>query len=186
MKRLTILGSTGSIGRNALDIVSQYRDLFKVAVLTAGTNVDLLEKQIKSFSPEVVALANENAAGELRKRMGKRRASSLDILSGKNGVAEAAAYKDSDFVLSAIVGAAGLVPTLSAIRSRKTIGLANKESLVMAGRIVTDESKKYKVKILPVDSEHSAIFQCIEGYEISDVKKIILTASGGNAYEQGI
>jgi 1-deoxy-D-xylulose-5-phosphate reductoisomerase len=186
MKRLTILGSTGSIGRNALDIVSQYRDLFKIAVLTAGANVDLLEKQIKSFSPEVVALANENAAEELRKRMGKRRASSLDILSGKNGVAEAAAYKDSDFVLSAIVGAAGLVPTLSAIRSGKTIGLANKESLVMAGKIVTDESKKYKVKILPVDSEHSAIFQCIEGHGISDVKKIILTASGGPFADKGI
>ncbi|OGW40007.1 MAG: 1-deoxy-D-xylulose-5-phosphate reductoisomerase [Nitrospirae bacterium RBG_13_39_12] len=179
MKRITILGSTGSIGRNALDIISQYRNLFKVVVLTAGNNVDLLEKQIKSFSPEVVAVADEKAAGELRKKIGRRRNPSLDILSGKNGVAEAAAYEGSDFVLSAIVGAAGLVPTLSAIRAGRTVGLANKESLVMAGRIMTGESKKNKVKILPVDSEHSAIFQCIEGHGISDVKKIILTASGG-------
>ena len=127
MKRITILGSTGSIGRNALDIISQYRNLFKVVVLTAGNNVDLLEKQIKSFSPEVVAVADEKAAGELRKKIGRRRNPSLDILSGKNGVAEAAAYEGSDFVLSAIVGAAGLVPTLSAIRAGRTVGLANKE-----------------------------------------------------------
>src|SRR4030042_133637 len=179
MKRITILGSTGSIGRNALDIISQYRNLCKVVVLTAGNNVDLLEKQIKSFSPEVVAVADEKAAGELRKKIGRRRNPSLDILSGKNGVAEAAAYEGSDFVLSAIVGAAGLVPTLAAIRAGRTVGLANKESLVMAGRIMTGESKKNKGKILPVDSEHSAIFQCIEGHGISDVKKIILTASGG-------
>jgi 1-deoxy-D-xylulose-5-phosphate reductoisomerase len=179
MKRITILGSTGSIGRNALDVISHHRDWFKVAVLTAGKNIDLLEKQIKSFSPEVVALADEIAARELQKRTGKHHASSFRILSGQDGVAEAAAYKDSDFVLSAIVGAAALIPTIKAIRSGKTIGLANKEALVMAGRIVTEESKKYGVRILPVDSEHSAIFQCIEGHGRSDLRRIILTASGG-------
>ncbi|NCO68473.1 MAG: 1-deoxy-D-xylulose-5-phosphate reductoisomerase [Nitrospirae bacterium CG_4_10_14_0_8_um_filter_41_23] len=179
MKRITILGSTGSIGRNALDIVSSHRSRFKVAVLTAGDNVDLLEKQIKSFSPDVVALADETAASKLQKRIGKKHASSLQILSGQKGIAEAATYNDSDFVLSAIVGAAGLIPTMSAIRSGKTIGLANKEALVMAGKIMIKESKKYRARILPVDSEHSAIFQCIQGHRKSDVRRIILTASGG-------
>jgi 1-deoxy-D-xylulose-5-phosphate reductoisomerase len=146
IKRITILGSTGSIGRNALDIVSRHKDLFRIVALTAGKNITLLEEQIKTFSPEV---------------------------------AEAAGSNNSDFVLSAIVGAAGLMPTMSAIRSGKTIGLANKETLVMAGRIVTEEARKHKVRILPVDSEHSAIFQCLEGRKKSDLRRIILTASGG-------
>ncbi len=179
MKRITILGSTGSVGRSALDIVSNHRDWLKVAVLTAGNNVDLLEKQIKYFSPEVVALADETAAKELQKRIGRQYASPLQILAGQDGIVAAATYKDSDFVLSAIVGAAGLIPTISAVRSGKTIGLANKEALVMAGRIMTEESKKYGVQILPVDSEHSAIFQCLDGQRKSDVRRIILTASGG-------
>jgi 1-deoxy-D-xylulose-5-phosphate reductoisomerase len=179
IKRITILGSTGSIGRNALDIVSRNMNRFKVSVLTARNNVDLLEKQIKAFSPDVVALADEKAARELRKRLGKRHASSLRILSGNKGVIEASAYDNSDFVLSAIVGSAGLAPTLSAIHAGKSIGLANKESLVMAGEMVMEASKKHRVRILPVDSEHSAIFQCIEGYKTSDLRRIILTASGG-------
>jgi 1-deoxy-D-xylulose-5-phosphate reductoisomerase len=178
MKRITILGSTGSVGKNALDIVSTYRSLFKVVALTAGKNVDLFEEQIKSFSPEIVAVADETAARELRRRIEGNRPS-LKILSGHDGVAEAASYEGSEFVLSAIVGAAGLIPTISAIRARKTIGLANKEALVMAGRIVTEEAKKSGVRILPVDSEHSAVFQCIEGHKSSDVRRIILTASGG-------
>jgi 1-deoxy-D-xylulose-5-phosphate reductoisomerase len=186
MKRITILGSTGSVGRNALEIISSHRDRFRVVVLTAGNNIDLLEKQIKSFSPELVAVADDVAARKLQKRIVGRPASSLQILSGQDGIAEAAAYKDSDFVLSAIVGAAGLVPTISAIRSKKTIGLANKEALVMAGKIVIEESKKYGVRILPVDSEHSAIFQCIEGHRKSDVRRIILTASGGPFAGKGI
>jgi len=186
MKRLTILGSTGSIGRNALDIVSSHRDLFRVAVLTAGNNIDLLEKQIKSFSPDVVAVADEGAARELRRTIGKKLASSLKILSGEEGISQAAAYEGSDFVLSAIVGAAGLIPTLSAIRSGKTIGLANKEALVMAGRIVMGEAKRCGLKILPVDSEHSAIFQCIEGHRRSDMRRIILTASGGPFFDRSI
>jgi 1-deoxy-D-xylulose-5-phosphate reductoisomerase len=176
MKRITILGSTGSIGRNALEIVSNYRSRFKVVALTAGKNIDLIEEQIKSFSPEVVAVADEAAARKLRSRMGGRVPS---ILSGHEGVAEVAGYEGSEFVLSAIVGAAGLIPTISAIRSGKTIGLANKEALVMAGRIVTEEAKKSGVRIFPVDSEHSAVFQCIEGHRNSEIRRIILTASGG-------
>ncbi|OGW53500.1 MAG: 1-deoxy-D-xylulose-5-phosphate reductoisomerase, partial [Nitrospirae bacterium RBG_13_43_8] len=178
MKRITILGSTGSIGRNALEIVSTHRNRFKVVALTAGKNVDLIEEQIEFFSPEIVAIFDEEAAKELRKRMG-RRAPSLRILSGHDGVAETACYEGSEFVLSAIVGAAGLVPTIAAIRSGKTIGLANKEALVMAGRIVIEEAKKSGVKIFPVDSEHSAVFQCIEGHRNSEIRRIILTASGG-------
>lgn len=179
MKRIAILGSTGSIGRNALDIVSRNMNRFKVSVLTARNNVALLEKQIKAFSPDVVALADEKAARELKKRLGKRHASSLHILSGNKGVIEASAYDNSDFVLSAIVGSAGLAPTLAAIHAGKSIGLANKESLVMAGEMVMEASKKHRVRILPVDSEHSAIFQCIEGHKKSDLRRIILTASGG-------
>ncbi len=176
MKRIAILGSTGSIGKNALEIVSNYRNRFKVVALTAGKNINLIEEQIKSFSPEVVAVADEAAAMELRSRM---RGHVPSILSGHEGVAEAASYKGSEFVLSAIVGAAGLIPTISAIRSGKTIGLANKEALVMAGRIVTEEAKKSGVRIFPVDSEHSAVFQCIEGRRNSEIRRIILTASGG-------
>ena len=179
MKRIAILGSTGSIGRSALDIVSAHRDRFRVTVLTAGSNVALLDKQVESFAPDVVAVADNKAAQELKRRIGKKRASLLTILSGQNGIADAAAYEDSDFVLSAIVGAAGLIPTLSAVRSGKTIGLANKEALVMAGRILISESKKYRSKIIPVDSEHSAIFQCIEGHRKAAIRSIILTASGG-------
>ena len=179
MKRIAILGSTGSIGRSALDIVSAHRDRFRVTVLTAGSNVALLDKQVESFAPDVVAVADKKAAQELKRRIGKKRASLLTILSGQDGIADAAAYEDSDFVLSAIVGAAGLIPTLSAVRSGKTIGLANKEALVMAGRILISESKKYRSKIIPVDSEHSAIFQCIEGHRKTAIRSIILTASGG-------
>jgi 1-deoxy-D-xylulose-5-phosphate reductoisomerase len=179
MKRIAILGSTGSIGRSALDIVSAHRDRFRVTVLTAGSNVALLDKQVELFAPDVVAVADKKAAQELKRRIGKKRASLLTILSGQDGIADAAAYEDSDFVLSAIVGAAGLIPTLSAVRSGKTIGLANKEALVMAGRILISESKKYRSKIIPVDSEHSAIFQCIEGHRKAAIRSIILTASGG-------
>jgi 1-deoxy-D-xylulose-5-phosphate reductoisomerase len=179
MKRIAILGSTGSIGRSALDIIARHKGEFKVAALTAGNNIALLEKQMKSFSPDVVAVADESDARELKMRVGKKIAGSVEILSGQDGIAEAAARKNSGFVLSAIVGAAGLIPTLSAIRSGKTVGLANKEALVMAGRILMREAKKHGATILPVDSEHSAVFQCIEGHRKSRLRRIILTASGG-------
>jgi 1-deoxy-D-xylulose-5-phosphate reductoisomerase len=177
MKRVTILGSTGSIGRSALDIIGARPDLFRVKVLTAGNNVALLEKQLKTFSPEVVAVADDSAARELKRKLGKNPA--LRVLSGQAGIAEAASFEGSDIVLAAIVGAAGLAPTMAAIRAGKVIGLANKEVLVMAGRIVMKEAKKYGSKILPVDSEHSAIFQCICRARKPDVRRIILTASGG-------
>lgn len=178
MKRLTILGSTGSIGRSALEVISSYKDRFKIVALTAGSNIRLLKKQIHDFSPEIVAVENKECASKLEKILGKKN-NSIKVLAGTEGILHVASYDKSDFVLSAIVGSAGLLPTLSAIKAGKTIGLANKEALVMAGNIVISEAKKNKSKILPVDSEHSAIFQCIEGYRTSDVNKIILTASGG-------
>lgn len=173
MKRITILGSTGSIGRSALEVISKCRDRVKVVGLTAGNNIKLLEEQIKIFEPEIAAVADEATAIELGKRL------NIKALSGKAGIAEVASYSKSDFVLSAIVGFAGLLPTLSAVRAGKTVGLANKESLVVAGDIVMGDAAKYGSKIIPVDSEHSAIFQCIEGRGRDSIKRIVLTASGG-------
>ena len=173
MKLVTILGSTGSIGRSALEVISKRRDRFKVVGLTAGSNITLFEEQIKIFEPEMAAVADEATALELRKRL------NIKVLSGNEGIAEVASYNRSDFVLSAIVGFAGLLPTLSAVRAGKTVGLANKESLVVAGDIVMGDAAKYGSKIIPVDSEHSAIFQCIEGRGRDSIKRIVLTASGG-------
>jgi len=174
MKRLTILGSTGSIGRSTLDVVASNRQGFKVVGLAAGRNIDLLERQIKTFSPEIVAVADEGTALALSKRV-----NGVSILPGAEGVNCVASYEHSDFVISSIVGSAGLMPTMAAIRAGKTVGLANKEALVMAGEIVTAEARKRGVKIIPVDSEHSAVFQCIEGHKRSGIRRIILTASGG-------
>lgn len=173
MKRITILGSTGSIGRSALHVISRYKGMFKVVGLTAGNNIRLLREQIKIFKPEIVAVAGDASAVELRKKL------RIEVLSGKKGIAAVASYDKSDFVLSAIVGFAGLAPTLSAVRAGKTVGLANKESLVVAGEIVMRDAVKCGAKIIPVDSEHSAIFQCIEGRSRESIRRIVLTASGG-------
>jgi len=179
MKRITILGSTGSIGRSALEVISKYRDRFKVVGLTANSNIKLLEKQIKTFNPEIVAVADETNAKKLSKKL------NIKVLSGNSGVEDVASFNKSDFVLSAIVGFAGLRPTLSAIRAGKMIGLANKEALVVAGEIVMGDAAKFGAKIIPVDSEHSAIFQCIEGRRRESIKKIVLTASGGPFFGKG-
>ncbi|MGE5300230.1 MAG: 1-deoxy-D-xylulose-5-phosphate reductoisomerase [Acidobacteriota bacterium] len=179
MKRITILGSTGSIGRSTLDVVEKRREDFKVVALTAGRNIDLFERQIRSFAPEVVGVADGKTADALSKRI-----NGLEILSGPEGINSVASYRDSDFVLSSIVGAAGLMPTISAIRAGKEIGLANKESLVMAGEIVMAEAKRLGVRIIPVDSEHSAVFQCIEGRKKKAIRRIILTASGGPFFDR--
>lgn len=173
MKRITILGSTGSIGKSALEVIAKYRDRFEVVGLTAKSNIRLLEEQINTFKPGIVAVADEASAIELRKKL------NIDVLSGDTGIAEVASYSRSDFVLSAIVGFAGLIPTLSAIKTGKPVGLANKESLVVAGEIVMEDAVRFGAKIIPVDSEHSAIFQCIEGRSRESIKKVVLTASGG-------
>jgi 1-deoxy-D-xylulose-5-phosphate reductoisomerase len=179
MKRVTILGSTGSIGRSTLDVVANNRDNFKIVALTAGRNIELFEEQIRSFRPEIVAVADSEIANVLFKRI-----DGIEILSGTEGINRVASYENSDFVVSSIVGSAGLIPTITAIRAGKSIGLANKEALVMAGEIVIGEAKKNAVKIIPVDSEHSAIFQCMGAYSKAEIKRIILTASGGPFFDK--
>ncbi len=175
MRRVSILGSTGSIGKMALEVISVHRDEFAVVGLAAGRNIDLLEEQIGLFAPRVVAVAEEKAASELRKRVGRR----VKVCAGQEGIKTVAAFESADFVLSAMVGFSGLAPTLEAVRAGKVIGLANKETLVSAGDIVLSEARLHGARILPVDSEHSAIFQCVEGHDKSFLKRVILTASGG-------
>lgn len=176
MKSIIILGSTGSIGTNTLDIVRRFPNDFRVIGLTAGTNIEKLEAQIRMFKPLAVAVSTAAAASFLRERCADLQ---LEILSGEEGIAQVAAMPGAELVISAIVGAAGLVPTLAAIRSGKHIALANKEPMVMAGKLMQAEARKHGVRIFPVDSEHSAIFQSLEGHRRQDVRRLILTASGG-------
>ncbi len=179
VKNIVILGSTGSIGKSALDVVSKFPDRFEVLGLTAGRNISLLIKQIEQFRPKIVAVSDEEAYKELKSQIPNPKSQNIEILFGTEGMSHVAALPSADVVISAIVGAAGLLPTIAAVRASKTVAIANKEALVMAGDIVIREAKKYGATILPVDSEHSAIFQCIKGYEKHLIKKIILTASGG-------
>ena len=175
MKRLIILGSTGSIGTQALDIVRANPNKYTVTALAAGSNVELIEKQAREFKPQVVALFSKDAAADLKVRLAD---TNIKVLSGSDGVCETAAG-NGDMVLNAIVGIAGLRPTLAAIDAGKTIALANKETLVTGGEIVNRRLKEKGVTLLPVDSEHSAIFQSLQGAPKGSLKKILLTASGG-------
>jgi 1-deoxy-D-xylulose-5-phosphate reductoisomerase len=177
MKRISLLGSTGSIGVSTLDVVGAYPDQFAVTALAAGRNITLMKQQIERFRPRLAAMIDEAHASELRRLLGP--ASGTHVLSGPEGYRETAAASDADMVVSAMVGAAGLIPTLDAIDAGKDIALANKETLVMAGHIVLRRASERGVKIIPVDSEHSAIFQCLLGNRGEDVRRIILTASGG-------
>ncbi|MBU8909717.1 MAG: 1-deoxy-D-xylulose-5-phosphate reductoisomerase [Desulfobacterales bacterium] len=177
MKRLSILGSTGSIGTSALNIVRMHPDRFQVKALTAANNIDVFSKQIDEFKPELVAVFDEEKALELSRAL--KGNSRPEILFGEAGFNEAASYRDCDMVLLAMVGAAGLKPALCAIEAKKQIALANKETLVMAGEIIMAKALENGVSILPVDSEHSAIFQCLKGNRKKDLKTIFLTASGG-------
>lgn len=178
MRELIILGSTGSIGTQALDVVRSNPQDYRVTALAAGRNIDLLEKQAREFKPLTVAVEDIKAAADLRLRL---KDTNIRVLSGGDGVCETAATR-GDIALNAIVGIAGLKPTLAAINSKKTIALANKETLVTAGDIVKAEVRKNGVSLLPVDSEHSAIFQSLQGTPENRIKKIILTASGGPFY----
>lgn len=178
MKELVILGSTGSIGTQAIEVAE--REGFRIKALTAGSNSKLLEAQARKAKPSVVALADENAAKDLKIRLAD---TDIKVLSGAKGVSKAAA-ENGDIVLNSIVGIAGLLPTLSAIDNGKTIALANKETLVTGGEIVNKRAKEKDVKILPVDSEHSAIFQSLQGAPEGSLKKILLTASGGPFYKK--
>lgn len=175
MKKIIILGSTGSIGTQALDIVRACPDKYTVTALAAGSNSKLLEEQAREFGVKTVALFDENSARDLKTRLAD---TDIKVLSGANGVNEVSSC-DGEMVLNAIVGIAGLRPTLSAIDAGKTIALANKETLVTGGEIVNKRLKDTGVKLLPVDSEHSAIFQSLQGAPEGSLKRILLTASGG-------
>ncbi len=175
MKKVLILGSSGSIGVNTLNVLRKLPDQFEVTALTVNSQINLLEKQIKEFHPRLVVVNNESAAGELRKRL----TGDCKILSGEEGLLHAAAELDYDILVGAMVGFAGLAPTIEAVKRGKRIALANKETLVAAGKLITDLAKKYSAEIIPVDSEHSAIYQCLTGENKDSIKKIILTASGG-------
>lgn len=182
MKKIAILGSTGSIGVNTLNVVRKLGKGYKITGISAQKNVNLLIKQIIEFRPTIVALGDERAAQELKKRL--RRFRPLPrIYEGTSGLIEFARNPVSDFLVSALVGAAGLLPTLAAIEAGKDIALANKEILVMAGDLIIKTAKKRRIKILPLDSEHSAIFQCLRAEKIKHVRRLILTASGGPFYK---
>jgi len=176
MKYLSILGATGSIGVNTLDIVRAHPHLYAVKALTGGMNLERLAAQIREFKPQVVAVSRESDVSTLRSLLGNL---DIEILHGIDGLCACAAHVDSEMVVSAIVGAAGLGPTMAAIEAGKDVALANKETLVTAGAIVMRRAREKGIRICPVDSEHSAIFQSLEGHRHQDVKRLILTASGG-------
>ncbi|MGO9060714.1 MAG: 1-deoxy-D-xylulose-5-phosphate reductoisomerase [Candidatus Binataceae bacterium] len=176
MKTIAVLGSTGSVGVTTLDVVSRFGDKFRVGALGAGRNVERLAQQVRQFRPELVSVADDEAARRLKALLGDHK---VEILTGLDGAIAVATYSEAKLVMSAMVGALGLRPTLRAIEAGKDIAFANKEVLVVAGEVVTRAAARNQVRLLPVDSEHNALFQCIEGNRRSAVKRIILTASGG-------
>lgn len=177
LKNISLLGSTGSIGRQVLKLVHQFSDQFRIIGFSAGKNIKLLREQVLYFKPRVVSVASEREAAELK--VDSFPGFPLKVLWGDEGHEEVATLKEADMVVSAMVGAIGLRPTVAAIKAGKTIALANKEPLVMAGGLIMEEARKNQVTILPVDSEHSAIFQVLQGQNRNGVIRIILTASGG-------
>jgi 1-deoxy-D-xylulose-5-phosphate reductoisomerase len=175
LEKISILGSTGSIGTSTLDVVKQHPEEFQVVALAAGNNVKEMIRQAKTFQPKVVSMATKQLADQVAAEI----SDSIKVVWGDEGLIEVATHSDATYVVSSLVGSRGLQPTLAAIEAGKRIGLANKETLVTAGHLVMEKAEQRKVDILPIDSEHSAIFQCLNGERKEDVKKIILTASGG-------
>ncbi|MFF2014807.1 1-deoxy-D-xylulose-5-phosphate reductoisomerase [Paenibacillus sp. NPDC058177] len=176
MKKISILGSTGSIGTQTLDVIAMHPEKFEIDGLAAGSNTALLLDQVRKFKPRRVSVATEALANEIREAL----PAGTELYSGSQGLVEIAAGGDADTIVTAVVGSVGLQSTLAAIEAGRTIGLANKETLVTAGHLVTELARKKSVRILPVDSEHSAIFQCLNGENRSDVESITITASGGS------
>lgn len=174
MKRISILGSTGSIGTQCLDVISGNRDRFSVAALSCSKSIELLCRQIEEFSPAAVCVAEEADAAELSKKY-----SGIEFFHGDEGLSAIAAMEDCDMVVNSLMGMRGLEPTMAAIEAGKDIAFANKETLVVGGQLVMDAVKRRGVKLLPVDSEHSAVFQCIQGSAGNEIRRLILTASGG-------
>ncbi len=178
MKAITLLGSTGSIGTQTLDIVAQYPDQFRLVGLAAGRNVEMLASQIRQFRPSIAAICVEEKLPELKEAIADLDPQPI-LLAGEAGVAEVARYGDAETVVTGIVGCAGLLPTIAAIEAGKDIALANKETLIAGGPVVLPLVEKHGVKLLPADSEHSAIFQCLQGVPAGGLRRILLTASGG-------
>jgi 1-deoxy-D-xylulose-5-phosphate reductoisomerase len=178
MKAISLLGSTGSIGIQTLDIVRQYPNQFQVVGLAAAKNVDMLAQQIREFQPAIAAIANSQKLPELQAAIADLDPQPI-LLGGESGVIEVACYSNAEIVVTGIVGCAGLLPTIAAIKAGKDIALANKETLIAGGAVVLPLVQKYGVKLLPADSEHSAIFQCLQGVPSGGLKRLILTASGG-------
>lgn len=175
-EKLAILGSTGSIGTSTLEVVRGQKEQFEVVSLAAGTNVELMVQQILEFRPRVASMATKEAAERVQVEVGTQ----TKVYWGEEGLLEVATHPEATYLVSALVGSQGLRPTLSAIQAGKKIGLANKETLVTAGHIVTQAAQKAGVPLLPIDSEHSAIFQCLNGEQIGEVERLIITASGGS------
>ncbi len=176
LKHIALLGSTGSIGRQTLDVVSMYPESFRIDVLTANNNVELLIEQAKSFRPHTVVIGNKALYPLLKEALA---AYDMEVLAGDAAISEVATLESVDTVIVALVGYSGLLPSINALKKGKTLALANKETLVVAGELVKGLAAAHKADILPVDSEHSAIFQCLKGEDILPVNKLILTASGG-------
>ncbi|TKJ34338.1 1-deoxy-D-xylulose-5-phosphate reductoisomerase [bacterium (candidate division B38) B3_B38] len=176
MKKVAILGSTGSIGTSALKVIDRHRDRFRVVGLAVGKNLELLRKQIETFQPKIVSVATREAAELLQKTYSP---TGLQVCHGSQGLIEVATHPDAELVISALVGALGLLPTYRAIQAGKDIALANKETLVMAGGLIMKEVARQKSSLLPIDSEHSALFQCLLNCKREEVHRVILTASGG-------
>lgn len=176
MKKIAILGSTGSIGTQALDVIKQHSDQFEARVLTAGNNADLLIEQALAFMPDAVVIANEAKYNQVKEALAHV---PIKVYTGADAICQVVQSDEVDVVLTAMVGFAGLRPTVAAIQAGKTLALANKETLVVAGSVIRSLCLKHKVSILPVDSEHSAIFQCLNGEGTNHIRRILLTASGG-------
>ncbi len=179
MKQIAILGSTGSIGRNTLRVVDSFKGEFGVAALGAGSNVELLAEQVEQYRPRVVSVSDEVCAEKLRRELSRRKAPSPKIGLGVDGLSEVASCDDVEIVIGAVVGALGLQPTLRALELGRRVALANKETLVVAGELMTRAAEKSGAELLPVDSEHNALHQCLRGENRREVKRFILTASGG-------
>src|SRR5213593_1424460 len=179
MKRIAILGSTGSIGRSTLDVVESYPDRFQIIALAAGRNLETTLEQVRRWKPRVVSVAAEEDAETFRKSLKTSGISGVDVVHGSAGTVRVATHPDADFVVSAIVGVAGLEATYEAVRAGKTVGLANKECLVAAGELITAEARRQGKPLLPIDSEHNAVHQCLRGGRMEEVERIWLTASGG-------
>ena len=179
MKRIAILGSTGSIGRSTLSIVESYPDRFAVVSLAAGSNLEQAFADAERWQPKVVSMASEAAAQALRQRLDKAGRKQIEVVAGTPGTVRVATHPEADFVVSAIVGVAGLEATYEAVKAGKTVGLANKECLVAAGELITEEARRQNKPLLPIDSEHNAVHQCMRGGRLEEVRRVWLTASGG-------